>query len=162
MDAARTEIVKNRLSAMVEEAATIAYRTAHTTFVKQTQDFQVALARPSGEFFAFPTLTGATSSVCQSIAGLIEPFTGDLAPGDVLISNDPYRTKGLVTHTMDIHLAQPIFYQGELVCFAWAFVHASDIGGAVPGSISPDLTDVFQEGFRILHVYKGAGNLDAF
>ena len=61
MDLARAEIMKNRFSAMAEEAATVAYRTAHTTFVKQTQDFQVALARTSGEFFAYPMLTGVTS-----------------------------------------------------------------------------------------------------
>ncbi len=149
MDAAFTEIMRNRFSAIAEEASTVAYRTAHTTFVKQTQDFQVALARPSGEFFAFPTMTGVTSGVCQSVDGLVGTFAGDLVPGDVIISNDPHRTNGLVTHTMDIHLARPIFHEGELVCFAWAFVHASDIGGAVPGSIAPNLTEVFQEGIQI-------------
>lgn len=148
MDLARTEIMKNRFSAMAEEAATLAYRTAHTTFVKQTQDFQVALARPSGEFFAYPMFTGVTSGGGQSICGLISHFS-DFAPGDVVISNDPFRTGGLVTHMMDIHLARPVFHRGELIAFAWSFVHASDIGGAVPGSISPELHESFQEGIRI-------------
>lgn len=149
MDLARTEIMKNRFSAMAEEAATLAYRTAHTTFVKQTQDFQVALARPSGEFFAYPMLTGVTSGGGQSISGLLEHFGDSFSPGDVVISNDPFRTGGLVTHMMDIHLARPVFYRRELICFAWSFVHASDIGGAVPGSISPELYESFQEGIRI-------------
>lgn len=149
MQSARTEIMRNRFAAIAEEAASVAYRTAHTTFVKQTQDFQVALARPSGEFFAFPTMTGVTSAVCQSVSGLVEAFADDLEPGDVIISNDPHRTRGLVTHTMDIHLAQPIFFEGVLVAIAWAFVHASDIGGAVPGSISPELHEVYQEGIQI-------------
>jgi N-methylhydantoinase B len=148
MDLARAEIMKNRFSAMAEEAATVAYRTAHTTFVKQTQDFQVALARPGGEFFAYPMLTGVTSGGGQTIAGLIGHFDR-FAPGDVVISNDPFRTGGLVTHMMDIHLARPVFYQDELICFAWSFVHASDIGGAVPGSISPELYESFQEGLRL-------------
>src|SRR3954447_560070 len=162
MDLARTEIMKNRFAAMAEEAATVAYRTAHTTFVKQTQDFQVALARPSGEFFAYPMQTGITSGGGQTIAGLIAHFD-TFAPGDVLISNDPFRTGGLVTHTMDIHLCRPIFYRGELICFAWSFVHASDIGGAVPGSISPELYEVFQEGIRLRPTYlvrAGAVNQD--
>jgi N-methylhydantoinase B len=150
MDPVRTEIMKNRFTAMAEEAATVAYRTAHTTFVKQTQDFQVALARTTGEFFAYPVMTGVTSGSGQTIAGLIDTFSHDqYRPGDVLISNDPFRTAGLVTHIMDIHLARPIFVNGELACFAWSFVHASDIGGAVPGSISPELYEVFQEGLRI-------------
>ena len=150
MDAVLTEIMKNRFTAIAEEAATVAYRTAHTTFVKQTQDFQVAIATTDGVFFAYPTMTGVTSGSGQSIAGLVRHFDLDqLEPGDVLISNDPFGTAGLVTHTMDIHLARPIFVQGRVIAFAWAFFHASDMGGAVPGSISPDLTEIYQEGIRI-------------
>ncbi len=150
MDPVQTEIMKNRFTAIAEEAATVAYRTAHTTFVKQTQDFQVALTRVAGDFFAYPTMTGVTSGGGQSITGLTRHFDpAELAPGDVLISNDPFSTYGLVTHMMDIHLVRPIFVDGVLTCFAWSFVHASDIGGAVPGSISPDLFECFQEGLRL-------------
>jgi N-methylhydantoinase B len=150
MDPVQTEIMKNRFAAMAEEASTVAMRTAHTTFVKQTQDFQVAVANLEGHFFAYPMLTGTQTSIGQTIEGLIRHFPFDeLSPGDVLISNDPFNTGGLVTHQMDIHLAHPIFFNGELMCFAWSFIHASDIGGAVPGSISPELYECFQEGFRI-------------
>lgn len=150
MDPVQTEIMKNRFAAIAEEAATVAYRTAHTTFVKQTQDFQVAVARLSGEFFAYPMMTGVVSGSGQTVAGLTQHFPHDeLEPGDVLISNDPFSTGGLVTHMMDIHLARPIFIDNRVVAFAWSFVHASDIGGAVPGSISPDLFECFQEGLRI-------------
>ncbi|MGG5822728.1 hydantoinase B/oxoprolinase family protein [Falsiroseomonas sp. HW251] len=150
MDPVQTEIMKNRFTAIAEEASTVAYRTAHTTFVKQTQDFQVALARVSGEFFAFPMMTGVTSGSGQTIVGLTQHFPlEELREGDVLISNDPFSTWGVVTHMMDIHLARPIFVDGELTCWAWSFVHASDIGGAVPGSISPDLYECFQEGLRL-------------
>ncbi len=150
MDPVQTEIMKNRFSAMAEEAATLAYRTAHTTFVKQTQDFQVAVADLDGYFFAYPMQTGVVTGSGQTIAGLLKHFCVEqLRPGDVLISNDPFRTEGVVTHMMDIHMARPIFVDGRLACFAWSFIHASDIGGAVPGSISPDLYECFQEGLRI-------------
>lgn len=147
MDLARTEIMKNRFAAMADEAAVLAYRTAHTTFMKQTQDFAVALATPTGEAFATPMAAGASLGG-GPITGLIRHFS-DYAPGDIVISNDPFRTDGLITHQMDINLAQPVFFRGELIAFAWAFVHATDIGGAVPTSISPDLHECFQEGFRI-------------
>ena len=51
MDPVRTEVMTNRFAAIVEEASQIAYRTAHTTFVKMTQDYQVGLATPEGDFF---------------------------------------------------------------------------------------------------------------
>ncbi|WOH63892.1 hydantoinase B/oxoprolinase family protein [Bradyrhizobium sp. BWA-3-5] len=147
MNLARTEIMKNRFSAMAEEAATLAFRTAHTTFMKQTQDFLVALGRTSGEIFAVPMFSGVPVPG-GTIGGLTKHFS-EFEPGDVVISNDPFSTDGVVTHQMDIHLVHPVFYGGELIAFAWSMVHASDIGGAVPSSISPELHECFQEGFRI-------------
>ncbi len=150
MDPVQTEVMKNRFAAIAEEAATVAYRTAHTTFVKQTQDFQVAVAALSGEFFAYPMQNGVVTGSGQTIIGFIRNFPlEELRPGDVLISNDPFSTGGVVTHMMDIHMVRPIFVNGKLACFAWSFIHASDIGGAVPGSISPDLYECFQEGLRL-------------
>ncbi|SLN64875.1 hydantoinase B/oxoprolinase family protein [Oceanibacterium hippocampi] len=150
MDPVRTEIMKNRFAAIAEEAASIAYRTAHTTYVKQTQDFQCALATRDGHFFAFPRLSGVTTSVGQNIRTTVDLIGEDnLAPGDVIITNDPFGTQGLCTHTMDVHLIRPIFRDGRLLCHAWSFIHASDIGGAVPGSISPVNSEVYQEGIRL-------------
>lgn len=148
MDIANTEIMKNRFAAMIEEAAVLAYRTAQTTFMKQTQDYSVGLSHANGETFANPVLNAGTLGGGKSIIGIIKHYP-DFAPGDVVITNDPFRTDGVITHQMDIHVAQPLFFQGELIAFAWAFVHATDIGGAVPTSISPELHECFQEGFRI-------------
>ena len=150
MDPIRTEVMKNRLTSIVEEAAVVAYRTAHTTFVKQTQDFRISLATLDGEFFACPIQTGVTSGVGHTVRPMVDCIGMEkLVPGDVIISNDPFSTGGLCTHSMDIHMVRPIFRDGALLCFAWSFIHASDIGGAVPGSISPTNTEIFQEGFRL-------------
>ena len=150
MDPVRTEIMRNRFAAIAEEASNVAYRTAYTTFVKQTQDYQVAMASVAGEFFAYPMKAGVTSSVCQNISGLVDEIGIEtLVPGDIILTNDPFSGDALCTHTMDIHLLRPVFRDGAIVAFAWAFIHASDIGGAVPGSIAPTSYEVFQEGVRI-------------
>ena len=47
----------------------------------------------------------------------------------------------LCTHLPDIILFKPLFFEGKLLCFAWCFVHSSDVGGLVPGSISPRAID---------------------
>ena len=36
-----------------------------------------------------------------------------------------------------------------MLCFAWCFVHSSDVGGLVPGSITPAAFDRYQEGVCI-------------
>jgi N-methylhydantoinase B len=150
MDPVRTEVMRNRFLAIAEEASNVAYRTAYTTFVKQTQDYQVALASVAGEFFAYPVRSGVTSSVCQNVRGLVDEIGLErLVPGDIVITNDPFSGDALCTHTMDIHLLRPVFRDGRVVAFAWAFIHASDIGGAVAGSIAPSSYEVFQEGVRL-------------
>ena len=150
MDPVRTEVMRNRFAAIAEEASNVAYRTAYTTFVKQTQDYQVALASVAGEFFAYPMYAGVASSVCQNVRGLVDEFGIEtLRRGDIIITNDPFSGDALCTHTMDIHLLRPVFRDGVVIALAWAFIHASDIGGSVPGSISPTSYEVFQEGVRI-------------
>ena len=94
--------------------------------------------------------SGVTSSVCQNVRGLVDEIGIDnLAEGDIVITNDPFSGGALCTHTMDIHLLRPVFRDGKPIAFAWAFIHASDIGGAVAGSIAPTSTEVFQEGVRM-------------
>lgn len=150
MDAVRTAIMSNRFNAIVEEASAAVYRTAHTTFVKLVQDYQCALATADGDMFAYPMMSGVNVFIGSPLRPTLDAIGREnLKPGDIVITNDPFATDGLVTHLMDITLLYPIFRDGKLIAVAWAFVHASDIGGAVPGSISPAFTEVFQEGLRL-------------
>lgn len=164
MDPVRTTIMNNRFTAIVEEAAAILYRTAHTTFVKLVQDFQCALATVDGDIFAYPNQSGVAVFIGLPLQAFISKLDKEsLKPGDCFIMNDPFSTEGIVTHLMDVTIIRPIFYDGKLIAFAWAFVHASDIGGSVPGSISPSFKEVFQEGLRVrpVKLYE-AGKLNTF
>lgn len=162
MRAIRTEVMRNRFGALVEEASIILYRTAHTTFIKQTQDYQCAMCTIDGEVFAYPRFNGVATLVGLSLSPAIEAIgVENMREGDVIITNDPFATHGMCTHMPDIFVLRPIFYQGKLQCFSWAFAHVSDIGGAVPSSISPTFTETFQEGLRLrpMKLYR-AGELN--
>jgi N-methylhydantoinase B len=150
MRAVRTAVMMNRFNAIVEEAAATVYRTAHTTFVKLVQDYQIAIATAEGDIFAYPAQAGVNVFIGTPLQATLEHIgIENFRPGDIYITNDPYSTDGLVTHMMDVTMIYPIFVDERLISFGWAFVHASDIGGAVPGSISPAFTEVFQEGLRM-------------
>ncbi|MCW2307678.1 hydantoinase B/oxoprolinase family protein [Rhodobium gokarnense] len=162
MDPIRTAIMYSRFSAVVEEASTTLHRTAHTTFVKLVQDYQCALATPDGDIFAYPSGSGVTTFIGLPLHGVLRWLDFDtLQPGDVILTNDPFATDGVVTHQMDVTMVRPIFRDGRLIAFAWSFVHASDIGGAVAGSISPSFTESYQEGLRLrpVHLVR-AGKID--
>ena len=51
-DAVTTEVFANLFKAIVDEMAWVVLRSSHTTFVKETQDFGVALVTAEGETFA--------------------------------------------------------------------------------------------------------------
>lgn len=148
IDPVLLEILRNRFKAIVEEMASVTLRTGFTVFVKETSDFGACLVAPSGEVLAAPTETSVSLMVGLPGWEAVNAFD-HYDEGDVCIANDPDSTKGLSTHLPDIWLWRPIFVDGEIIAFAFNFIHSSDVGGRVPGSISPINTDIFQEGIRI-------------
>jgi N-methylhydantoinase B len=142
------EILRTRMKSIAEEMAAVTLRTGFTVFVKETSDFGACLVAPNGEVMAAPTDTAVSLMVGLPARTAIEA----LAPyeeGDIGITNDPDLTHGLSTHLPDIWLWKPIFADGELMGFGFNFIHSSDVGGKVAGSISPTSYEIFQEGIRI-------------
>jgi len=148
LDKVLLEVLANRFTGMVEEMGYVIHRAAFTTFVKETWDFDSALVTTDGNVFAYPRSIGVTNMLSMSMKAAIGCFDRYEA-GDVVLTNDPNHARGMSTHLPDLMMFKPIFAEGELVCFAWCFVHSSDVGGIVPGSITPYATDRFQEGLAI-------------
>ncbi|MEM7124139.1 MAG: hydantoinase B/oxoprolinase family protein, partial [Pseudomonadota bacterium] len=148
-DKIRLEILSNRFQAVVDEMAQVVSRTAHTVFVKETQDYGSVLVSRGGEVFAAPRRYGVLMMIGMPMEAAIAASGDDIRDGDIFIGNDPVTTRGMATHLSDVYLWKPIFVDGELLCWAWTFIHVSDIGGRVPGSIAPSSHEVYQEGLRI-------------
>lgn len=146
IDPVTLQILGNHAQAAAESMAFTLFRTAHSTFVKETEDFTTGLCTPDGQTFASPRELGATWFVGLDYGPVIRAID-DYRDGDVCMTNNPY--SGFVcTHSPDIHLWKPVFWEGELVCFAIGHIHNTDVGGAVPASLSRSLTEVHQEGIR--------------
>ncbi len=159
IDKVKLQVLADHSLAAAESMANTLCRTAHSTFVKETEDFTTGLTTAEGETFAAPRSLGATWFVGLDYANVIR-MIDDYREGDICMTNDPY--SGFVcTHSPDIHLWKPVFHKGEIVCFAVGHVHNTDVGGAVPASLSRTLTEVHQEGIRIppVKLFR-AGELD--
>ena len=147
IDKVTLEILKNHTRAAAESMAFTLYRTSHSTFVKETEDFTTGLTTPTGETFATPTELGATWFVGLNYSGSIK-LIDNYKPDDICMTNDPY--SGFVcTHPPDMHIWKPIFHKEELVAFSVGHIHNTDVGGAVPASLSRSLSEVHQEGVRM-------------
>jgi N-methylhydantoinase B len=83
------------------------------------------------------------------IPGVVEKFDHDINDGDVFVWNDPYASKGSISHNNDWCVMLPIFHENVLVGFSSIFGHMVDVGGKVPGSMPADARSIWEEGLRI-------------
>src|SRR4051794_26746410 len=148
LDSVDLEVMSRKLQSITDEMYFGVQRAARSSYVKEAADFATAILDTEGDIFAYPPSATFSFLIDTYFRGTIDAVP-DLQPGDVILTNDPYTSHGLSTHLSDLHLIQPYFHDGSIVAHGWSFVHCSDIGGAVPGGVSPALTSIFQEGFRI-------------
>ncbi len=142
------EILKNRFMGIARELGHTIQVAGHTVFVKETADFGAYLVSRRGEVFMTPDDMGIFIGIGTPMDGAIEAIAG-YEPGDVCITNDPEGSQGLVTHLPDYFMWKPIFADGRLLCFCFSFIHSTDVGGLVPGSVSPTAVDQHQEGLIV-------------
>lgn len=147
IDGRNLQILANYCAAAADAMAFTLMRTAHSTFVKETEDFSCQIVSRDGLAFASPRSFGAPWYSGIDYAPVLA-LIGDYCEGDICITNDAY-AGNVATHSPDIHIWKPVFYAGEIVCFVVGHIHNTDIGGAVPASLSRSLTDIVQEGIRI-------------
>jgi N-methylhydantoinase B len=142
------EVLRNRFTAIVNEMGFTLLQTGFTVFIKETGDFSCALVTPSGEVFQAPTRIGMIRIVGMNMRTAVAA-SAPHRDGDIWITNDPWTTGGMCTHLPDLYVWKPIYVDGRLVCFAWAFIHVTDIGGRVAGSILPTAKEVYEEGLIV-------------
>ncbi|WP_168879166.1 hydantoinase B/oxoprolinase family protein [Rhizobium sp. P28RR-XV] len=145
-DRSNLQVFANHTRAAAENMAYTLQRTAHSAFVKETEDFTVMLINRKGETFGVPMGLGATWYPGLTYTRAIEMIE-DYKPGDVAFTNDPYSCF-VATHAPDTHLWKPVFHDGEIIAWTGGHIHNTDMGGAVPASLSRALTEIHQEGIR--------------
>src|SRR4029453_17810281 len=144
---AELQVLISRLTGIAEEMGAVLRRAAFSPNIKERADCSAALFTPGGELLVqaehIPVHLG---SMPASVAAAIDALGGDLDPGDQVVLNDPFAGG---THLNHITLVAPCVVDGELVGWAANRAHHADVGGAAPGSIPADATDIDQEGLRI-------------
>ncbi len=148
-DAIAMEVFSNRMLSITENMAINMMRSSFSAQIKERRDFSVGIFDAKGRLLAQGThIPIHLGSLLGSMEALLQRYSiDDMAEGDAFICNDPYLAGG--THLPDISIISPVFIDGRVVAFAANIGHHSDVGGAVPGSVSPTSTSIFEEGLRI-------------
>jgi N-methylhydantoinase B len=159
MDPVTLDICWSRLVGVVNEQAAALVRTSFTSIVREAGDLSAGVFDRRG-FMVAQAVTGTPGHINSMALAMKHFLTAcpieTLSPGDVLITNDPWKTSG---HLNDVTIATPVFRGNDCVAFFASTCHSADIGGHV---LSAEAREVYEEGLfiPIMKLYH-AGRLDA-
>ncbi|HWU16424.1 MAG TPA: hydantoinase B/oxoprolinase family protein [Devosia sp.] len=143
------DIIQNGLEAVADEMFAAQRKTSMSAIIYEVLDLGTGICDAQGEIAAsgagIPAFVGVLD---KAVKRMIEKHPVEtIKPGDLFASNDPYW--GGVTHLNDMILAMPVFADGRIVAWTANIAHWNDVGGNVPGSMSSEATEIYQEGIRI-------------
>ncbi len=142
---AEISILHHALVGAAEEMGEVLKRSAFSPNIKERQDYSCALFDARGRLLAqaahLPVHLGSMGASVQAVIARVKFKRA----GDIAIVNDPYNGG---THLPDITMAAPVYAGSRLVGYAANRAHHADVGGAAPGSMSPQ-TDLAAEGLVI-------------
>ena len=146
-DPVRLEIFNNLFASIAEQMGETLRRTSVSTNVKERLDYSCALFDSRGELIVnaphIPVHLGAMSETVRWVLA----DNPDLQPGDVVLTNDPYRGG---SHLPDLTVVTPVFGEEGTIQFVVASrAHHAELGGIVPGSMPPFSRTLADEGVLI-------------
>lgn len=148
-DPITSSVIQAGLVAAADEMFAVLRKTAMSPIIYEVLDVGTGITDAAGELVSsgagIPTFVGVLDKAVRRIVELHGAET--IRDGDMFVTNDPYF--GGVTHLSDVVVALPVFSGGRCVAWAASIAHWNDIGGAVPGSMAVDVTEIFQEGLRL-------------
>ncbi len=161
-DPVMLEIFNNQFAGIASQMGITLRNTSSSVNVKERLDFSCAVFTADGDLVVnaphIPVHLGAMSETVKGIIADNSP----IRPGDVFVTNDPYRGG---SHLPDVTVITPV-HQGpdELVFFTASRAHHAEIGGILPGSMPPFSKNLAEEGVLIRNfklVDAGSSRIEA-
>src|SRR6187549_3893038 len=112
-------LLGNRFEFVLEHVCQRLLACAFSPLLRDFYDFAATITGPPELDYPTPavskTFMAFTGTMTESVRNTIEEYGPErLAPGDVIIGNDPYR---IGTHVNDLLFCRPLFHQERLVAF---------------------------------------------
>ncbi len=145
LDPADFEILKNRLFAIIEEAAETIKFVSASPVANQVYDFNTGLMTASGDVFAVGRYISIHAITFGHVVKTILREYMDnpgVEEGDMFICNNPY--EGAV-HQSDVVVVAPVFWEGKLVAWCGSVIHQVDVGGPKPGQVGVGAQSIYEE-----------------
>jgi N-methylhydantoinase B len=147
-DVITMQVIRYALEQIADEMGHTLVRTGRSTIITEIKDISCVVTDARGQTIAqahhTPSLLAGFEITMRELVKTYRPE--DLSPGDVIVTNDPYRG---CQHIMDLYAIAPAFHDGELVGFVGNITHHSDLGGVAAGGVAGGIREIYLEGLRL-------------
>ncbi len=142
------QVIRYASEQIADEMGHTLVRTGRSTIITEIKDISCVITDARGQTVAqahhTPSLLAGFEITMRELVAHYRPE--DLRPGDVIVTNDPYKGG---QHIMDLYAIAPAFHQGELVGFVGNITHHADMGGVAAGGVAGGVREIYLEGLRL-------------
>jgi 5-oxoprolinase (ATP-hydrolysing) len=143
-DPVMLEVFNNLFMSIAEQMGVALQNTAYSVNIKERLDFSCAVFDGNGSLVAnAPHMPVHLGSMDRAVETIIRENERKIRPGDAYAINAPYNGG---THLPDITICTPVFDGKKILFWVASRGHHADVGGISPGSMSPNATNIEQEG----------------
>lgn len=150
-------VIKARIDGIINEMSEVLLRTSRNPILYAAKDFTNGILSHDAKLL---TMTNSIPvhiyGIRNSLKAVVESFGDDVRPGDCFVNNSPYHGNN---HVGDWSMFAPVFYEGELICWAASLCHLIDTGAYKPTNLDSTAKDIYEEGIhfppmRVIKDYK--------
>ncbi|MEM6761960.1 MAG: hydantoinase B/oxoprolinase family protein [Pseudomonadota bacterium] len=151
IDPVTASVIHGALETITIEMGHKLMRMAHSSIIRESEDFGAAIVDVNGEGLAespqsTPLQSGPIPGYIRGMHKILAARGETVGPRDVIMHNDPY-TGG--SHGPDVAFIVPIVVDGAIVGYSATTAHHLDIGASSPGSCGiVDAVDAYAEGLQ--------------
>ena len=128
VDPITMRVLGGAFRAVAAEMAGVLFRMSYSSIIRESEDLGAGVFDAEGrELCESDTTPLHIGSLPWYIRGFLHSLRGRIEDGDVIVHNHPYLG---ASHTPDIAVAVPIFWEGELIAFSAVTAHVLDVGGS--------------------------------
>ncbi|WP_059050749.1 hydantoinase B/oxoprolinase family protein [Paenibacillus senegalimassiliensis] len=150
VDPVTLQVLGGAFKMIAQEMGIVLYRMSYSSIIRESEDLGAGICDAKGrqicESENSPMHAGSVGGYIQ---GILQKLEGNIHDGDVIIHNHPYYG---ASHTPDVQINIPIFYEGALIGYSAINAHLVDVGNAGAG-VAIDARDIYAEA-RIYNALK--------
>lgn len=158
LDPVTLQVLGGSFTTVAREMALVLFRMSYSSIIRESEDIGAGVVDLQGRQICEAECTPMhVMSLPGYVRGFLKRLEGKVDEGDIILHNHPYLG---ATHSPDLHIAVPIFVDGQLLGFSAVQAHVLDNGSMTAG-LCMDAIDIWAEGriYNAVKIYeKGVRN----